>query len=309
MARSRAGGCRSLLSGKLGDVIFSICRNTDGSFRQQIQSNPVTRENPNTDEQARARITMATIERAMYTFRDFMGTGFEGVPQGTLSVSKFSEVNYNELRPFLNEVWYFDENIEIPWDLPIKGQSVPRDGSFIISQGTLRERRIWYYDWGGLNNPFWRVRSRSIAGDVTLADWLENNGMQIGDQRVFIRFMQGRTPSKSAVVYAIVATDQRANPNTIITQSNFRSLLTLKANVPMSFYWTAANNVLSIEFTSGADYDFKTVGTYGTRCRRVQNGVTLYNNCQLATDYEDPQSELGWNNIRRVRNSWTEPVT
>ena len=68
---------------------------------------------------------MATIERAMFTFRDFMGTGWEDVPKGTLSVSAFSKYNYNEIKDFLEVMFDDDSNYEVMWNLPKKGQPQP----------------------------------------------------------------------------------------------------------------------------------------------------------------------------------------
>lgn len=109
MARSRIGGSSGLLSGKVGDVIYSITRNADGSYRQQLGINPESRFNPNTDAQARARMTMGLIERAMFTYVDFMGTGFEGVDLGTNSVSRFSELNYNAIKYEIEEYWNMED--------------------------------------------------------------------------------------------------------------------------------------------------------------------------------------------------------
>ena len=234
MARSRVGGSKALLSGKVGDVIYSITRNSDGTFRQQISANPDERINPNTDAQARARLTMATIERAMFTLRDFMGTGFEGVDRGTLSVSEFSRVNYNAIKEQIEFWWDDPEGYEESYNLPKKGQGQPRAGAFILSRGSLRADNALIVSGRGLSDPYFVVRTSNRSGGVTLQTWLAQNSMKIGDQRVKAIFMEGVTPSKTAVAYIIIATNLNANPNAILTHSNFRQHLILSSNVPLN---------------------------------------------------------------------------
>lgn len=306
MARSRTGGTNGLLSGKLGDVIYSITRNSDGSFRQQIGTNPVIRENPNTFEQARARCTMATIERAMFTFRDFVTTGWEGVEKGTLSVSAFSQTNYNYLKDFLEVMFDDDSNYDVHWNLPKKGQTQPRGGNFILSQGSLRMRKQWFLDNYGGTSPWWGVRSWPMVAEPTLQNWLILNGLELGDQLVFVQFMEGLTPSKSMVTYAIVATEKNTNPNTIITNNNFRQLLTLKSNVPCNVTFDNTTKVLSIRFEQGANYDLKCLSCSTERLRREVNGKLFYNNAELSLWSDDPVHDYGWQGMRAVRPSWLE---
>lgn len=304
MARSRAGGTSALLSGKLGDVIYQITRNPDGSFRQSMISNPEMRVNPNTFDQARARCTMATIERAMFTFRDFVTTGWEGVAPGTNSVSAFSKYNYDLLAEFLKQMFDDDTDYEVSWNLPKKGQTQPRGGGFRISQGSIHLRRHWLMDLGGLDNPFFRIRSYPVAIEPTLDNWLSVNGLHLGDQMVFVNFMEGVTPSKAMVIYVIVATERNTNPNTIITNSNFRKLLTLKSNMPMNVVFDNTTKVLSIEFLQGATYGLKCLSCDTVRLRREVNGRLLYNTADLFAESDDPVRDYGWQGMRTVRPSW-----
>lgn len=304
MARGRLGGTTALLSGKLGDVIYQITRNSDGSFRQSIQDNPESRFNPNTFDQARARCTMATIERAMFTFRDFVSTGWEGVERGTLSVSAFSRYNYDYLADFLKVMFDDDSNYDVHWNLPKKGQTQPRAGDFRISQGSLKLRKMWFFGHGGLDNPYFYVASWPVVSEPTLQNWLSVNGLELGDQLVFVQFLEGVTPSKAMVIYIIVATEKNVNPNTIITNGNFRNLLTLKSNMPMNVVFDNSTKQLTIEFVQGAAYGLKCLSMDTVRLRREVNGKLLYNTADLFAESEDPVSDYGWQGMRTVRPSW-----
>ena len=304
MARSRVGGTSGLLSGKLGSVIYSITRNSDGSFRQVIGSNPETRFNPNTFDQARARCTMATIERAMFTFADFVTTGWEGIPPGTLSVSEFSRANYDYLAEFLKVMFDDDSDYDVHWDLPKKGQTQPRDGNFILSRGTIHPRKVWGI--GGVygTRPRWSVTSLPRLVSTKFGDWMEYNGLMPNEQFVFVFFMAGRTPSLSRVAYVIVAPAMNANPNATINSATFRNLLTIKGNYPCNVFYDNANNQLNISFERGEEFGFKLCSSYAVRFRRIVGDKIYYNNCELGANSDDPVTDYGWQGMRTVRPSW-----
>ena len=304
MARSRVGGTSGLLSGKLGSVIYSITRNSDGSFRQVIGTNPGSRFNPNTFDQARARCTMATIERAMFTFADFVTTGWEGVPPGTLSVSEFSKANYDYLAEFLKVMFDDDSDYDVHWDLPKKGQTQPRDGNFILSRGTIRLRKNWLI--GGVigMRPRWSIQSLTGLVSTRFGDWMEYNGLYPNEQLVFIFFMAGRTPSLSRVAYVIVAPAMNANPNATINSASFRNLLTIKGNYPCNVFYDNAYNQLNISFERGEEFGFRLCSSNAVRYRRIVGDKILYNNCELGANSDDPVTDYGWQGMRVVRPSW-----
>lgn len=304
MARSRVGGSSALLSGKVGDVIYSITRNPDGTYRQQISANPDERYNPNTDAQARARLTMATIERAMFTFRDFVGSGWEGIERGTLSVSEFSRVNYNAIREQIEFWWDDPEGYDDYYNLPKKGQGQPRAGCFVLSRGSLKLSYMWRLSWGGLNDPWFLLQTYQAGGGLKLETWLARNSMRIGDQRIKVIFMEGITPSRAMVVYVIVATKMNVNPNTVITSSNFRNLLTLSSNVPLNVVFNNSTGVLSFEFTRGAEYGLKCASLDCERLRREKDGKLLYNNAELIPLGAYTAEDYGWQTLRQVKSSW-----
>ena len=246
MARSRVGGSSGLLSGKVGDVIYGITRNADGTFRQIVSSNPEVRFNPNTDEQARARMTMAMIERAMFTYRDFMGTGFEGVAPGTNSVSKFSEVNYNEVKEEIIAYWDDPEWTEWNFDFPRKGQSVPKDGMFIISQGSIRWNGSVYCNPASAGQRFFEVECRGLGAIPTVGQWLSRYHLKAGMQFVGIFFCMGTTPSRSFVAWIMFYTDATVRLDDVLTASNWRNYIKTNSNVPLNSYFSNADGSLHL---------------------------------------------------------------
>lgn len=307
MARSRVGGTSGLLSGRIGDVIYSITRNSDGSFRQQAAFNDGIRENPNTDAQARARLTMATIERAMFTYRDFMGTGFEGVDLGTNCVSKFSEINYNNIKYDVETYWDDPEWDETWWDLPKKGQTTARDGQFILSQGSLRKYGRWITEQC---SPSWRqfgTYNEALTGSKKVRNLLSKLDLVPGEQVVVVWFVNGTTRSYNFVAYMMLWTDKGVDINADLTPSNWRRYLNVRSNLPIESWWDGDTGQLYMMFRNVDQYRIKSTGCLGRRHRILDNGKYRYNNCEMTwmrTGW--PWEVENWQCIDQVYRSWKD---
>lgn len=304
MARSRRGGTSGLLSGKVGDVIYSITRNPDGSYRQQIAANPEERFNPNTDAQARARCTMATIERAMFTFADFVASGWEGIENGTLAVSEFSKVNYNAIKEQIEFWWDDPDGWDEYFDLPKKGQTAPRAGAYQIARGSLNSDVFWTQEFLRSDQIGFRLISRPTAEGIDIEQWLAVNGMQIGDEWTFVRFLDGQTPTRSALGWVDLRTNINLPPQAMITRSNFKSILNLKSNLPATAYMVQGTSQIVIEFTSGAQYGLRGVSMYACRKKRIRNGYNQYNNCELMPNDAWSGYADHWQSLAQVKSSW-----
>ena len=307
MARSRVGGSKGLLSGKVGDVIYSITRNADGSFRQGIGANPESRFNPNTDAQACARMTMGMIERAMFTYRDFMGTGFENVDLGTNSVSKFSEVNYNEIREEILAYWDMPDWTEWNYDFPRKGQTVPKDVMFIISQGTIRWDGLVYCVPAAANRRYFEVECLSRGVQPTVRHWLVSHNLKPGMQFVGVFFCEGTTPSRSFVAWIMLWTDENIRLDDVITAANWRNYIKTNSNVPINAYFSDSDGSLHLRCERLDDLQVSRTGCTGRRVRMRDGAKFRYNNCQMQwVAFPNPQEAWGWKTLWDVKPSWLE---
>lgn len=307
MARSRVGGTSGMLSGRVGDVIYSITRNADGSFRQQAAFNDGIRENPNTDAQARARLTMATVERAMFTYRDFMGTGFEGVDLGTNSVSKFSEVNYNAMKYEIDEYWDDPEWPDYNYDFPRKGQTTPKDGCFIISQGSLKYNDYILTQPASGGRDWFGIETQAIEPPFTVRKFLGRNGLKAGMQFVGIFFCEGTTPSKSFVAWLMMYTDENVRLDDVLTSSNWRNYIRTNSNVLMNAYLVPETGKLWLRCENIASYGVTRTGCMGKRLRIRDGNIYRYNNCEMMWNvFPTPQEAWGWKTVGDVKNTWID---
>lgn len=307
MARSRVGGTSGMLTGRVGDLIYSVTRNADGSFRQQAAFNDGIRENPNTDAQARARLTMATVERAMFTYRDFMGTGFEGVALGTNSVSKFSEVNYNAMKYEIDEYWDDPEWPDYNYDFPRKGQTSPKDGCFIISQGSLKSNDYILTQPASGGRDWFGIETQAIEPPFTVRKFLGRNGLKAGMQFVGIFFCQGTTPSKSFVAWLMFYTDESVRLDDVLTSSNWRNYIRTNSNVLLNAYLVPETGKLWLRCEKIASYGISRTGCMGKRLRIRDGNIYRYNNCEMMwACFPDPQTAWGWKTVGQVKNTWID---
>lgn len=304
MARSRIGGSSGLFSGKVGDVIYSVTRNTDGTYRQLISANPAERENPNTEAQAKARLTMATIERAMFTFKDMMGTGFEGVAAGTNSISKFSELNVNKFKEDISSAWDNDMYDYVWLDVPLKGNKYAKDGEFIISQGSLREiHGITHTSSYGTHVRF-NYNMVSLANYNTLKEALWESNFYIGDQIAVFMFGRGITPSQNFLIWFTMWTDESQPPTTIITKDNYRQFLKFKSNIPLLTRYNEQTKFIEAYADGLENYGLYGIGCVGYRRRHYINGRFCYSSQSMKSFWDDPWSRYGWVSVPDVKPSW-----
>ena len=307
MARSRVGGSSGMLSGRVGDVIFSITRNSDGSFRQQAAFNDGIRVNHNTDEQARARLTMATVERAMFTYRDFMGTGFEGVALGTNSVSKFSEMNYNAMKYEIDEYWDDPEWPDYNYDFPRKGQGTPKDGCFIISQGSLKYNDYILTQPASENRDWFGIETQAIVPPFTVRKFLGRNGLKPGMQFVGIFFCQGTTPSRSFVAWLMMYSDENVRLDDVLTSSNWRNYIRINSNVLVNAYLVPETGKLWLRCENISSYGIARTGCMGKRLRIRDGNIYRYSNCEMMWNvFPTPQEAWGWKTVGDVKSTWID---
>lgn len=304
MATSRVGGTRGLLSGKAGDVVYSITRDASGAYRQNLKQYNPDPFNPSTELQICARASMACIERAMFTFYDVIANAFQNYDSVVDSVDQFSKLNYQDVRTYFDLSYADEDNPETPWDYPFKGNTMPRGGRFLISHGSLPydDRFVYGYRLG--SSPQFYFYSRESIPNQTIGDFLAWHNMKIGDICDVLFFVDGTTDSYNFLGRVQMYVKSGTNPKTIITSSNFRSLLNIKSNVPVNVvYYNDQGNFVITWQGSQADRN-RGVVCFGCKRSRYENYKWYFNHCELTLTNEVAFGSAGWNTPRQVFDKW-----
>lgn len=94
MARSKTGGSRAYLRGRVGSDVYSIGKDAKGKKQQVVRSLAESVKNPQTVAQMRGRMIMSTIMQAVAGMRSIIDHSFDNVPSGQPNISEFIKRNY-----------------------------------------------------------------------------------------------------------------------------------------------------------------------------------------------------------------------
>lgn len=94
MAKSKSGGTRSYIRGRVGSEVYSIGKNAKGEKQQVVRSLAETVSNPQTVAQMGGRMIMYTIVQALSAFKPIVDHSFDNVPAGQPSISEFISRQY-----------------------------------------------------------------------------------------------------------------------------------------------------------------------------------------------------------------------
>ena len=94
MAKSKSGGTRSYLRGRIASDVYSIGRDSAGKKQQVVRSLAEQVKNPQTVAQMRGRMIMSTVMQAVSGMAQIIDHSFDNVPNGQPSISEFIRRNY-----------------------------------------------------------------------------------------------------------------------------------------------------------------------------------------------------------------------
>lgn len=94
MAKSKNGGTRAYIRGRIGSDVYSVGKNSKGEKQQVVRSLAETVANPRTSSQMFGRMVMSTVMQAVHAFKPIIDHSFDGFPKGQPSISEFIRRNY-----------------------------------------------------------------------------------------------------------------------------------------------------------------------------------------------------------------------
>lgn len=98
MAKSKNGGTRSYIRGRVGAEVYSLGKDGAGKKQQVVRSIAETVANPQTEAQMRGRMIMSTVMQAAKAMKSIIDHSFDGVPTGQPSISQFISRNYELIK-------------------------------------------------------------------------------------------------------------------------------------------------------------------------------------------------------------------
>lgn len=139
MAKSKSGGTRSYIRGRVGADVYSIGRDAKGAKQQVVRSLAESVANPQTVAQMRGRMIMSTVMQAVSAMRPIIDHSFDNVPTGQPCISEFISRNYALIKadvaahPATGNQFSLNEYLE-------KGI---KPGAYIVSFGDAVVPTVW----------------------------------------------------------------------------------------------------------------------------------------------------------------------
>lgn len=94
MAKSKVGGTRAFIRGRIGSDVYSVGKTSKGARQQVVRSLAEQVSNPRTQEQMKGRMIMSTVMQAVSALQPIIDHSFDGLPVGQPSISEFIRQNY-----------------------------------------------------------------------------------------------------------------------------------------------------------------------------------------------------------------------
>lgn len=240
MAKSKSGGTRSYIRGKIGADVYSIGKDGKGAKQQVVRSLAEVVSNPQTALQMKGRMIMSTVMQAVSGLSQIIDHSFDGLPAGQPSISEFISRNYAlikadvEAHPSAGNAFGLNKYQE-------KGV---RGGAYIISNG--KATLVPFTDTQGVYAI--AIASSAQSANATVQDMLDKLGLTVNDKftLVWVGTVYG---GASAVAYARMSFKEGIDVTAKIATLGVAGIFDVESNVEyaLSTYVAYTNGTLDFQ--------------------------------------------------------------
>lgn len=131
MAKSKSGGTRSYIRGRVGSDVYSIGKNALGKKQQIVRSLAETVANPQTIAQMRGRMIMSTVMQAQSALKVIIDHSFDNVVGIQPNLSEFIKRNYALVKADVAA----NPSADNAFGLNAYQEKGAKQGAYIISDG------------------------------------------------------------------------------------------------------------------------------------------------------------------------------
>lgn len=260
MAKSKNGGSRAYIRGRIGSDVYSIGKNGKGDRQQVVRSLAETVSNPRTAAQMAGRMYMSTVMQAVSALQPIIDHSFDGFSKGQPSISEFIRQNY----------------------ALVKADAIahPTSGN---------KFGLKKYQEKGITNGAWKISSGKlvkksnvsiVGGDATITVGVGNDttvanlraAMNVGVDG-FVTFVA--LNSAGGAEFCRVSIDPTAADTTVITADNIATILLIDASFAATP--TVSGVLITISFPGTTSN-----GSAGVILSDKENGAWVHSNCVLA---------------------------
>ena len=263
MAKSKNGGTRAYIRGRIGSDVYSIGKNGKGDRQQVVRSLAESVANPRTAAQMSGRMFMSTIMQAVSAMAGIIDHSFDGYPKGQPSISEFIRLNYALVKADA-EAHPASGNF---FALSAYQQKGVKIGKYIISKGSAVVPAAV-----SCSDEFLTIAL--TAGTLTVGGLKTALGIS-GDEYITAVVLD----TKNNFRFIRIKVTTTLSDSTAITDDNVASLFSVEGNTTAVISLSTNNILFSIEGV------ITTSGTAnGVIISKRDNGAWIHSNCQLSME-------------------------
>lgn len=230
MAKSKSGGARAYLRGRIGSDVYSVGKDGKGKKQQVVRSLAESVKNPQTLAQMKGRAIMSTIMQAVSAMSQIIDHSFETVPYGQPNISEFIKVNYALVKADV-EAHPSGDNA---YGINKYGEKGVLTGDYVIARGSA----VFPYT-ATLLKASVKVDSAATA---TFQDILDELGISGEDYITLCGFVPGE-----GFKFVRLSINPAAVLSTVATDANIETLFQTEGTGEATF--AIATNKLTISLT------------------------------------------------------------
>ena len=233
MAKSKAGGTRAYIRGRIGSDVYSIGKDGKGKKQQVVRSLAETVANPQTALQMKGRMIMSTVMQTVSAMSQIIDHSFDNVVAGQPCISEFIRQNYALIKadvtahPASDNVFGLNKYQE-------KGA---KHGAYVISQGSAALP-------AAVVNAASAATITIAGSSMTMADLIETLGLGSDDYMTLVGITDG-----GEMAYCRLHLRSDVAGTTVISGTDLSDFFSLDGNVTPTL--AVAGQVMSIALPQG----------------------------------------------------------
>ena len=231
MGKSKNGGTRSYVRGRIGSDVYSIGKDGKGNKQQVIRSLAESVANPQTVAQMRGRMYMSTIMQAVSAMAMIIDHSFDGLAAGQPSISKFISENYKSVKADA----IANPSSSNKFGLVKYGEKGIKKGAYLLSDGNAAAISGVAVDGSA------KTLTIALGADVTFAGLKAALGLTANDYFTVVAI-----DASVGFIYERFHLSQSIADATAIISDNVSDLFTVEGNTTAAFALSGSNIVITL---------------------------------------------------------------
>lgn len=252
MASGRVGGTRSKIRGVVGDSVYQVRRNDDGTYTQLVYGKTTHTINTDTPRLQCQRMIACMVESLMRDLRPIGGISWQDAANKSKSLNAMSGRNLDCVLMDAKEHWYSGNQFLYPQRNRKGTPAETLGGRFAISQGTLTfdlydevfytnlPSRLWD-EYRGRDVAFVGIRFNAPEGAESVGHFLERHRITRKDKIVLVYFKQwyvydgslGEDIEHTGYGYVIVHVSPDVPDSEVLSEDSMNDLFICESNDPI----------------------------------------------------------------------------